>query len=96
LPSLYEPVSRCLSEHFRIPADLVTPDSTLQSLGLDSLAVVELMCVLQDDLGLRIPDSDGLTSLDLTLARFVQLVEAVQSGETVVAQRAGHESVLSP
>ncbi|MET7436339.1 acyl carrier protein [Streptomyces sp. NPDC004082] len=79
MTSLYEPIKTALVTHFNIPEDSVRADSTLEDLGMDSLAVVELMCVLQDELGLRVPSSDdALKSLRATFGEAVTAVEQAQ------------------
>ncbi|MFD7643437.1 acyl carrier protein [Kitasatospora sp. NPDC059795] len=83
--SLYESMKENLAAHFRIDPETVTPDATLESLGLDSLALVELMCVLRDNLGLRTPDGDGLMSLQGTFADLVEAVEQAQPAVVIPA-----------
>ncbi|MCC3766359.1 acyl carrier protein [Streptomyces sp. UNOC14_S4] len=79
MTSLYEPIKDSLVHHFNIPEDVVHPDSTLEDLGLDSLGVVELMCVLQDELGLRVPtDDESLKSLLTTFGQAVAAIERAQ------------------
>ncbi|MEU9111295.1 acyl carrier protein [Streptomyces sp. NPDC048483] len=78
MPSLYEPVKATLTRHFNIPDDTIHPATTLEDLGMDSLAMVELMCVLQDDLGLRAPDLDTLKGSRTTLAEAVTALEQAQ------------------
>ncbi len=76
---VYEAVKSVLTSHFNIPADAIRPEATLEDIGLDSLAVVELLCVLQDELGLRVPTGDdALKSLQVTLAQAAAAVEKAQ------------------
>ncbi|MCK7622221.1 phosphopantetheine-binding protein [Streptomyces sp. RS10V-4] len=80
MTTTYDTVKTALTSHFNIPADTVRPESTLEDLGLDSLAVVELLCVLQDELGLRVPTGDdALKSLQLTLAEAAAVIEQAQA-----------------
>lgn len=44
------------SEHFGIAQDTLVPDATLESLGLDSLAVIELLFEIEDKFGIKVPD----------------------------------------
>lgn len=41
------------------PADTVTLDSTFQELGIDSLNGFDLLCDLEEELGIVIPDDDA-------------------------------------
>ncbi|MET8102828.1 acyl carrier protein [Streptomyces sp. NPDC005236] len=89
MTSLYEPIKSALTRHFNIPEDTIEPESTLEDLGLDSLAVVELMCILQDDLGLRVPDVEHLKSVHGTLGEAVAAVERAQEPAAAVTAAAG-------
>lgn len=53
------------------PAD-VTDDATFDSLGIDSLDTVELICELEDRLGIDFGEPEGLESLG-------QMVEYIDS-----------------
>ncbi len=43
-------------EQFDLKLEDLTPDSTLESLGLDSLSVIEFMFNLEDELKIKLPD----------------------------------------
>ncbi len=43
-------------EQFDLKLDDLTPDATLESLGLDSLSVIEFMFNLEDELKIKLPD----------------------------------------
>ncbi|KOT52240.1 MULTISPECIES: acyl carrier protein [Streptomyces] len=76
---VYEAVKSVLISHFNIPEDTIRPEATLEDIGLDSLAVVELLCVLQDELGLRVPTGDdALKSLQVTLAQAAAVLDQAQ------------------
>ncbi|MEV4868092.1 acyl carrier protein [Streptomyces syringium] len=77
---LYEPVKDCLTRHFNLDAGQIHPESTLEGLGLDSLALVEFSCVLQDEVGLA-PLAGTDTPADIgtmTLTQFVTALEELQ------------------
>lgn len=44
------------AETFHIPREKLVPAATLESLGLDSLAVIEFLFQIEDKFGIRIPD----------------------------------------
>lgn len=45
-----------LTEQFGVPEDEIAPDATFESLGLDSLDLVEVTLVIDEEMGVRIPD----------------------------------------
>ncbi len=45
-----------LTDQFGVPADEITEDATFEALGLDSLDLVEVTMVIDEELGIRIPD----------------------------------------
>lgn len=47
-----------LVDTFDVPADEVTADATFESLGLDSLDVVELTLVLEEETGVKLEDEE--------------------------------------
>ena len=46
-----------IAEEFNIPAEKLTPDATVESLGIDSLSLIDFMFDVEDKLGLEMPDS---------------------------------------
>ena len=60
------------SETFGITEDKLLPDATLESLGLDSLAVIEFLFQIEDKFKIQIPDQ---ASPPRTLAEMVLLIE---------------------
>jgi acyl carrier protein len=53
---LFASLSKILVDQFGVPADDVKLDATFESLGLDSLDLVEVTLVIDEEMGLRIPD----------------------------------------
>ena len=47
-----------LSRRLHVEERDLTPDRTLESLGIDSLAALELLFDLEDELGIRFPDGE--------------------------------------
>jgi acyl carrier protein len=43
-------------DQFDLKLEDLTPDATLESLGLDSLSVIEFMFNLEDELKIKLPD----------------------------------------
>ena len=60
------------AETFGIAEDRLLPDATLESLGLDSLAVIEFLFQIEDKFGIQIPDQ---ANPPRTLDEIVQMIE---------------------
>ncbi|MGC0417311.1 phosphopantetheine-binding protein [Embleya sp. AB8] len=80
MSSLYGPITDKLTKHFNLEGETITPDTTFEDLGLDSLGTIELLCVLEEELGLRVPTDSTLQGADTTIAEAVAAVEAAQTG----------------
>lgn len=55
---LYRTVETILTDTFRVPEDEVSPDATFESMQLDSLDLVELTMVIEEEIDLRIEDDE--------------------------------------
>ncbi|MGH3441057.1 MAG: acyl carrier protein [Nitriliruptorales bacterium] len=55
---LYETVARILTDTFQVPADEVSAEATLESLDLDSLDLVELTLIVEEETGVKIEDDE--------------------------------------
>lgn len=60
------------ADTFGIAKDKLLPGATLESLGLDSLAVIEFLFQIEDQFGIQIPDQ---ANPPRTLDEMVQLIE---------------------
>lgn len=56
---------------FDLTEDKLLPDATLESLGLDSLAVIEFLFQIEDQFGIQLPNE---ANPPRTLGAMVQLV----------------------
>jgi acyl carrier protein len=59
------------AQTFEINKERLLPEATLESLGLDSLAVIEFLFQIEDKFGIQIPDQASPPS---TLGEMTQLV----------------------
>ena len=57
-------VKEVLSENLDIEGDKVTDDATFDSLGVDSLDMVELVCELEDRLDIDFGDPEGIQTVE--------------------------------
>jgi acyl carrier protein len=69
---IFDAIAEVLSEKFQVEAIRIRPDATLDSLGLDSLALMEFVFAVEDRFSVRVPDGEfdprqaGLTLEHLT------------------------------
>ncbi|MFI8169867.1 acyl carrier protein [Streptomyces sp. NPDC086081] len=69
----YEIIRHTLTTTFRIPGDEVTPESTLEELEIDSLALAEFALILEQKLGVK-PHSEHTTRTS-RLAEITQYID---------------------
>jgi acyl carrier protein len=72
----FEAVAEVLAEKFAVEASRIRPDATLESLGLDSLTLMEFVFAVEDRFSVRIPE-DRLDPLQagVTLGHLSDLLE---------------------
>lgn len=76
--SAYEFLSQLLIDKFDVPADKITPEASLQELGMDSLSVVELVFDTEDEFDIEIAQEDATFK---TLGEAAELVERLVAAE---------------
>jgi len=69
----FEQIKKILVEQLDIDEDIVTPETTIEDLGVDSLDLVEAVMAIEDTFNIKIEDED-LESLK-TVNDFVAYVE---------------------
>ncbi len=87
----YSVITTTLVDTLGIPTDLVHPDATFTDLGLDSLALVELALLVEEQTGARLTDELGA---DSTLANAAEHLARLLSG-TAGSDAAGSGAVGS-
>jgi acyl carrier protein len=55
----FERTRRFIARRLEIDEAAITPERTLESLGVDSLARLELLFDAEDEFGVRLPHDDG-------------------------------------
>jgi acyl carrier protein len=58
-----ELLRKLMEENLDIDRDEVTPDATLESLGVDSLDLVELVSDLEEELDIEFGEPEGLDTI---------------------------------
>lgn len=76
--TVYEKVVEAIAELQQRAPDSITLDSTFEELGIDSLNGFHLLCELEENLGVTIPDDDAreLASVRDVVERIRPLVAA--------------------
>ena len=75
----YAFLAQVLSEKYDVAQEAISPEATLEELGLDSLTVVELLFDVEDEFGIEVPEERATFQ---TLAEAAALVD-----ELIQAQR---------
>ena len=70
------------TETFDISPDKLLPEATLESLGLDSLAVIEFIFQIEDKFGIQVPDQ---ASPPQTLGEMMTLITPLLPASTPAA-----------
>ena len=68
---MFEKIAKYLSEQMDIAMEDITPDTTFESLGIDSLDTVEMVMDLEDELGVELELEDKVTTVG-ELAAFIE------------------------
>ncbi|MFI9051581.1 acyl carrier protein [Streptomyces sp. NPDC053427] len=76
MTTTYEWITGLLTEHLGVPEDTITPNATFEGLELDSLSVVELSVIIEEQLGVQLTEED----LKPTLGEFCRIVEERRDG----------------
>jgi len=58
-PELTERVRKVIAKHLRVPIEKVTPESTFEELGMDSLDGVNLLFDVEDEFDISIEDDQA-------------------------------------
>jgi acyl carrier protein len=53
---IYDEIAQVLTSKFQVDSAHVRPDATLESLGLDSLTLMEFVFALEDHFSVRVPE----------------------------------------
>jgi acyl carrier protein len=78
--SSLQTIQRMMVEQFDLKLENLSPDAQLDSLGLDSLSVIEFMFSLEDELKIRLTDERAELKTVGDVASFVDKIIAAQKG----------------
>lgn len=80
MPETYDTLRSVLTSSFRVPEDVIHPQATLEQLGLDSLALTEVVLILHERFAVKI--SSEYTALDRTVAEVADHLDALRAAGT--------------
>ena len=69
---MYEKLVSYAAKQLELSADEITPDSTFESLGIDSLDIVEMIMDLETELGVELEMEDQQIATFGELAAFIE------------------------
>lgn len=69
---MYEKLVKYAAKQLEIDASEINPDSTFESLGIDSLDIVEMIMDLESELGVELEMEDQQISTFGELAQFIE------------------------
>jgi acyl carrier protein len=75
----FERLKRILANDFEVATDIITPTARLDSLGIDSLAVIEVIFQLEDEFKISFPQDPGELSTIGSLVSAIDELVARQS-----------------
>jgi len=85
-PETFEVVASTLQGQFQVEREKIAPEAPLQSLGLDSLALMEFVFAIEDRFELRIPEERlDPRQAELTLADLCEALEEAQARKVTSA-----------
>lgn len=69
---MFDKIAALLADHCDVDVSTITPETTFESLGIDSLETVELVMDLEEELGVELELEEKLA----TVGEFVSFVES--------------------
>ena len=69
---MYEKIAKFTAEHLDLDIAQITPDATFESLGVDSLDIVEIVMDLESELGIELDMDDQKITTFGELAAFIE------------------------
>jgi acyl carrier protein len=80
MPTTLERLQTLLTNKFSVPAEKVQPDARLETLGLDSLDLIEVLFEVEEEFNIRVPQEGGSALKTATVQDIVDSIEKAQAG----------------
>ncbi|HXA20351.1 MAG TPA: phosphopantetheine-binding protein [Thermoanaerobaculia bacterium] len=74
MATIFERVQMIAAKKYSLDPATITPESTLESLGLDSLDLIELLFDVEDEFQIRVPQDGGSALKTATIADIVESI----------------------
>ena len=74
MSSTFERLQSLLQEKYSIEPERVTPETTFESLNLDSLDLIEMLFEVEDEFNIRVPQDGGSA---LRVAKVQDIVDSI-------------------
>lgn len=87
-----ERLSRILSQRYKLDPAQLTPDQRLESLGIDSLGMVEILFFIEEEFGVHLP-SEGIAFG--TLAEAAKYIDGLLAAQKVEPKPAAPQNMLA-
>ena len=78
MQTAFERVQNILTTKFHVPAEIITPDATLDSLHLDSLDLIEVLFEVEEEFNIRVPQDGAAAIRAATVQDIVGNIESLQ------------------
>jgi acyl carrier protein len=78
--STLETIQRMMVEQFELKPEALAPDAQLETLGIDSLSVIEFMFNIEDEFKVKLPDERVEIKTVQDIANVVDRMIAEQKG----------------
>jgi acyl carrier protein len=83
MPTVFERIQTILIEKFHVAPEKIRPDATLESLGLDSLDLIEVIFEVEEAFNIRVPQDGAAAVKAATLQDIIDNVEKLAAPEGV-------------
>ena len=83
MPTVFERIQTILIEKFHVAPEKIRPDATLESLGLDSLDLIEVLFEVEEAFNIRVPQDGAAAVKAATLQDIIDNVEKLAAPEGV-------------
>lgn len=83
MPTVFERIQTILTEKFHVAPEKIHPDATLESLGLDSLDLIEVLFEVEEAFNIRVPQDGAAAVKAATLQDIIDNVEKLAAPEGV-------------